>query len=162
MRFGPMICFLALLAAACAPVQLAQPFDPAQAAYAIKPGTGVIEGEAFVRKHNGRTVNAAGLEIYLFPVVPLTREMVTAVEAGQTIGDLPQGLGDYVRVEKADAKGRFKFEQVSAGEYYVFTRVPWTERINGETVNLAKRVFEHVQIAQGGRKKVTVSGSARQ
>lgn len=93
-----------LLLAVSAPVQLSQPFDAAEAAYILKPGTGTIEGDAFARKRNGRIVTAAGLDIYLLPDIPNTREMTAAIVAGRTLGDLPPELGNYMRVEKADRK----------------------------------------------------------
>ncbi len=154
------IALLALLAACAAPVTLQNRFDPAEAAYAVKPGTGTVEGEAFVRKFNGRIANAAGLAIYLVPVTPYTTELMQAVETGSGVTALSGELDDYARGLAADSKGRFKFERIPPGDYYLLTQMTWSERAGKETLTFYKGLVMQVTMAAGEHKKVSLSGAA--
>lgn len=154
------IALLALLAACATPVTLQNTFNPAEAAYAIKPGTGTIEGEAFVRKFNGRTANAAGLPIFLVPVTAYTTEVMQAVETGSGVTDLSKDLDTYSRGIAADSKGRFKFERIPPGDYYLMTQMTWEERAGKETFTFYKGLVLPVTMAAGERKKVSLSGVA--
>jgi len=133
---GIVVVLASLLIAGCLPtkeIELRSSFDPKEAAYAQTPGTARIVGQAFIRQKGGGVVTAAGEPVLLLPAVPQVEEMVakTADARGPyapelDIKNLDPRLKDYTKKTIADATGNFTFDKLSAGDYYIVTRVVWT------------------------------------
>ena len=109
-------------------------FDAKAAEYALKKGTGRIEGQAFLRRDYGRLVTAAGERVFLIPATAYATERFAAMFGGDhrsyygnTVEDPPPEYYDYRRETKVDMTGKFAFEDVAPGRYIVATRVFWTE-----------------------------------
>lgn len=109
-------------------------FDPKAANYALKPGTGTVEGEAFLRRDYGRIVSAAGERVYLIPATPYVVERFAKMFGGDQrsyygneVEAPPDGYYRYRRETKVDMTGRFTFKNIAPGRYVVATRVFWTE-----------------------------------
>lgn len=109
-------------------------FDPAEAAFSRKPGTGRIEGQAFLRRDYGRLVTAAGERVFLIPATSYALERFNSMFGGDrrayfgnAVDDPPAAYYDDRRETKVDMAGRFVFENVAPGRYIVATRVFWTE-----------------------------------
>lgn len=127
---------LALALAGCqgAGAPISARFDPAEAGFARKPGTGRIEGQAFLRRDYGRLVTAAGERVFLIPATSYAVERFNSMFGGDrrsyfgnTVEEPPPGYYDERRETKVDMHGKFLFEGVAPGRYIVATRVFWTE-----------------------------------
>lgn len=125
---------LALASCGAGTAQLGKSFDPADAAFALKPGFGRVEGQAFLRRDLGIIVTAAGERVFLIPATPYARERFAGLFGGDkrayygnVVDDPPPGYYDTRRETKVDMSGRFVFEGLAPGSYIVATRVFWTE-----------------------------------
>jgi hypothetical protein len=125
--------FAAITVAGCQAAHLEAAFDPAAAEFVLKPGTGQIDGKAFLRRDYGRLVTAAGERVFLVPATPYTLERFDRLFGGDYrsyFGNAVEEPPDYYRFRretKADMRGKFVFEGLAPGRYIVATRVFWTE-----------------------------------
>jgi hypothetical protein len=120
-----MLCFAAASTGCVTKEELVTKFDPTQAAYAAKSGTGSVKGQAFARQRGGGVVTAAGEQVYLLPDVSPFREMAEKGRAGIEF-DMPKFDGDkYLKATIADAEGRFSFSNLHPGKYIALTKVQW-------------------------------------
>ncbi|MBM0207607.1 hypothetical protein JNW90_35010 [Micromonospora sp. STR1s_5] len=131
------LCLAALLLGSCqmgpaAPVTAA--FDAKSAEYVLKTGKGRIEGQAFLRRDQGRLVTAAGERVFLIPATAYAVERFDRMFGGDrrsyygnAVDDPPPEYLALRRETKVDMTGRFTFENLARGRYIVATRVFWTE-----------------------------------
>lgn len=115
-------------------VIVSQTFDAKSAEYVLKPGTGRIEGQAFLRRDYGRLVTAAGERVFLLPATSYVVERFDRMFDGDrrayfgaSVESTPPDYYRYRREAKVDMNGRFQFESLSPGRYLLATRVYWTE-----------------------------------
>lgn len=139
-------------------------FSAAEAAFIRKPGKSVITGHAFRTKSSGTVVNAAGEVIRLIPVTAYSRERVTQLYGDRKfvpVARYPQqdtpdpGYAEHTRTVKSQANGRFVFEGVPPGSYYVTAQIVWGEdpREGGsvyDTVTLTGRETQPVDLILSG------------
>ena len=110
-------------------------FDPTEAAYINTQGKATIEGHAFLRDKHGQ-VNvryAAGEIVRLVPATPYARarfmsfygnsKFVPALLIPRIEQD-PEYVA-FTRTTKAESTGRFTFEKVAPGRYFVATQLTW-------------------------------------
>jgi len=109
-------------------------FSAEEAAFIRKSGTTRVVGHAFRTKPSGVVVNAAGQIVRLVPATAYARERFRNLYGGRKFvphsgyprDDNPDpAYGEYTRTTKAEANGRFAFENVAPGEYFVTTQVIW-------------------------------------
>lgn len=110
-------------------------FDPAEAAYIKKEGKGVIEGHAFLRDKTGQTNTraAAGEVVRLVPATAYAKERFARFYGGAKFvpaGAIPKIDPDpdyaaHTRTTKAETTGRFTFDRVAPGTYFVTTQLIW-------------------------------------
>lgn len=119
------------LLASCGPKARVTTFDPAEYAPYREKGTGVVAGQAFVRTAGGRVVTAAGREVYLYPATKDAEEWYQRSVIGEEQLEAMQEPGAREAVTStrrktlADADGRFTFEGLPAGDYYVTSLITW-------------------------------------
>ncbi len=134
MRIGLGI-VLALALSACVerkPATVA--FSVEEASFIRKTGTTTITGHAFRTKPSGVVVNAAGQLVRLVPATAYARERFANFYGTRKFvphRDYPRddnpdpAYGEYTRTTKAESNGRFVFEKVAQGDYFVTTQVIW-------------------------------------
>ncbi|MBX9741189.1 MAG: carboxypeptidase regulatory-like domain-containing protein [Beijerinckiaceae bacterium] len=157
-----------LLISACA--QLPPPdvaFDPKQAGFIHAEGKGTIKGHAFLTSRNGKVHMAAGETIRLIPATDYARKrfaalyphgMFTPALQSRTM-EMDAAYLANTRVTKAESNGRFTFEKVAPGTYYLATQRVWTDArsqsVEGgafyEIVTLTGRETEPVTVVMSGR-----------
>lgn len=120
--------------AGCQTAKIDASFDPAAAGYVLKPGTGTIEGQAFLRRDYGWLVTAAGERVFLIPATSYAVERFSAMFGGDMrsyygnpVDEPPSDYYRFRRETKVDRYGKFSFEKVAKGRYIVATRIFWTE-----------------------------------
>jgi hypothetical protein len=113
-------------------------FDAAEAAFIDKPGKTTIRGEAFLPDESGDASvrYAAGEVIRLIPATAYARarhaytfqseKYVRAINI-PTLETEPEYRA-HMRQTKADARGKFSFENVPPGTYFLTTQVIWKPR----------------------------------
>lgn len=123
---------VAVALTACSPTTLVTTFNPLEAAYIHNTGKATISGQAFLRRNDGIVVYGAGSEVDLIPVTTYSRERIQAIYKGTNYSVWTPGFKNsdpayenYIRKTTADGEGRFKFEGVADGSYYVVTAVVW-------------------------------------
>lgn len=142
-------------------------FSPEEAAYIRKPGAGVITGHAFRTRAKGQVVNAAGEVVRLVPATAYASQRFASLYGRAKFipaASYPQEEPDpryaeYTRTTKAEANGRFAFDKVAPGRYFVTTQVIWGEedalfREGGsvyDEVTLTGRETEPVRVILSGK-----------
>jgi hypothetical protein len=105
-------------------------FDSVAAKNALAYGTAVIEGVAYTKPRNqigtkvplSKPIFAANTTVVLFPVTPYLEEwfhLRNEKESKRTHVYMSNEAFKYRIVEKTDAYGRFKFEKMKPGRYFI-------------------------------------------
>jgi hypothetical protein len=135
-RFACVLGLAALLGACVAQGSGTAPsFSAEEAAFIRKPGTGVIVGHAFRTRAQGQVVNAAGEVVRLIPATAYARERFSRIfEKTKFLphwrypnDQIDPIYAQFTRTTKTTARGRFSFDKVAPGTYYVSTQVIWGE-----------------------------------
>lgn len=134
MRSSALFLALAIAGASgCAQMQAISvrpmnPIDEASMAYAMREGSGSIEGQGFLRTVGGDVKYAAGSAVTLIAATPYVDECIRASHGaapGQRV-ECDQKVKGMMRTTQADGEGRFAFDRVATGRYYVETYVSWS------------------------------------
>jgi hypothetical protein len=168
-----LVGFAGLLLAACVTVKPTVEFDEAQKAFAQKQvgkGTGTVTGYAFYHPDTGRTYTAGGDWIVLIPATPYAEERMRIIygEARArpilSFRAMPTAPDDdfveLTRKVKADIHGKFEFENVMPGRWFVTARVKWQtyDREWKMDEDHDVSVFDEVEVKAGETAKVVLSG----
>lgn len=143
---------LALSACQSTTIPTQASFNPNEAAFIKKDGAGVIAGHAFLRRKSGVNVYAAGEVVRLTPVTAYSRERFAKLYNGRKFVsaisipkvEVDPVYASYTRTVKSDHMGRFRFEKVAPGRYFVSTQAIWRER--GEYIPSGGAMFDEVNI----------------
>ncbi|MET0947058.1 MAG: hypothetical protein ABWY17_01225 [Pseudomonas sp.] len=89
-------------------------------------GTGVIEGQAFLKTLGGEVKYGAGSTVYLFPVTSYSEQWwrLTQIEMKPIAAPDPKH-DKYIRTTQADGTGTFKFTDIPPGPYFIDAEVTW-------------------------------------
>lgn len=92
----------------------------------VHPGTGVIEGQAFLRARDGDVKTGAGSWVKCNPATTYSREWfdVQVMQGIQLAQGNPAILAANNRVQ-CDAEGRFAIDQLPAGHYFLACTITW-------------------------------------
>ena len=127
----------ALSSCAMKPIQLTQTFDEAEAQKYMKDGKNTIEASAVWREKNGHLQTCAGYWVYLYPATEYAKERLTHQfgEGKRGFRTLRQGKqifapdeAQFHKLSKktvCDVDGKFTFENVADGDYYIVTNIIW-------------------------------------
>lgn len=148
-------------------VQTQARFIPEQAAFIKAQGSSVIAGHAFLRRKSGTNVYAAGETVRLTPVTAYSAERFAKLYSGRKFVpalsmpkvDVDPVYASYTRTVTSDHAGRFRFENVAPGRYYVSTQLIWRER--GEYLPSGGAMFEEVTVTGKETQPVDVILSGR-
>lgn len=104
----------------------AVPFDPAEYEPYSVDGTGSVEGQAFMRQRGGGVVTGAGSKVWLVPATSYAKEEhLRGFLHNERLANPDPRAHGYWRGVLADADGRFRFERVPGGEYFVYCEIAW-------------------------------------
>jgi hypothetical protein len=108
--------------------RMATAYAPADYAAYDAGGDAAIRGQAFLRQVGGGVVTCAGLAVHLFPAAPYTDEAMAAIRRGARISspDYFAMVSRHVRPTTCDADGRFAFDGLSPGPYWIEATVVWS------------------------------------
>jgi hypothetical protein len=141
-------------------------FDARAADFIKHEGATRIDGHAFFRSETGRVIFAAGENVWLIPRTPYTDQRFAQLYGNGKYARArwrPAAEADpeyvkYTRSTKAESNGRFTFDHVAPGEYYVATSVTW--RPAGALVPSGGAIYERVAVTGKEKEpiKLIVSG----
>lgn len=162
--------FAAVLLAGCStgPVMLTSRFDPAEVAWFAARGTNTIAGNAIVRTARGTVKTCAADIVTLSPVSRYGRERMQALYGSDEegfnpiVGGHPADFGGddprylaTARTTRCDAHGRFAFDELPDGDYYVVAMVTWRER--GFGLEQGGYLMRRVHVSTGETKEVLLA-----
>lgn len=135
-------------------------FDPKAAAFIHEEGKTTIEGHAFMRRPDNAVENAVGQTVRLIPVTPYSEARFAQFYRGKKFlpaFQIPKIEADpeyasYTRTTTSDSNGRFTFENVAPGKYYVTTQITW--RPKGNFFSEGGAIYDIVTVPSKDTKKV--------
>jgi hypothetical protein len=135
-------------------------FDPKAAAFIHKEGKATIEGHAFLRRPDNAVENAVGQTVRLIPATPYSEARFAQFYKGKKFlpaFQIPKIEADpeyasYTRTTTSDSNGRFTFENVAPGKYYVATQIMW--RPKGNFFSEGGAVYDIVTVPNKDTRKV--------
>ncbi len=112
------------------------PYNPEEFARYLVKGTAEVTGQAFMKTQSGEVKYAAGNIIMLNPVTSMSNQWYKEFYVlplhlhnnKEFINNDPEGFKKYqeaVIETQANGEGRFKFQNVPAGNYYLTTSIIW-------------------------------------
>ncbi len=134
-----------------------------------KKGSGVVFGQAFLRKRRGGVIDCAGESVLLVPntgpfkeSVAIWRSGIRPVAAsGHKVGVFrdrvsePQFEG-VIRTTICDAQGNFRFENLPTVSWIIFTRVTWQ---SGEyDIENGRDLISEVTPKSGEERRILLTG----
>ena len=90
-----------------------------------------ISGQAFMKTRGGEVKVAAGETVVLSPVTSYSKQFFDFYIRGkkerfQELGsNVDSRIYDFIKTSIADAEGRFRFQGVKEGHYFLYTKVFW-------------------------------------
>jgi hypothetical protein len=126
------------------------PFPAAEYAALPASGTGVVEGQLFLKTIGGDVKVGAGSEIGLNPITSYSEQWYDASynkRAPLTSAD--ERLERYVRLTQADGSGNFKFTGVPPGRYFVTGVVLWQSPSQFGLTNQGGRLTNRITVTDG-------------
>jgi len=144
-------------------------FDPSQANYIRAPGKGVIAGEAFLRDNSGHpnVRYAAGETVRLIPATTYAQARIKNFYGSMKFlpaAAIPKVEPDtqyasLTRTTTTESNGRFTFQNVAPGRYYLTTQLIWRPKDSNTPEGGA--MYEEVTLTgkENGPVKVVLSGN---
>ena len=143
------------------------PFNAGDVAWSLGPGTATVEGRAALPAVGGVTHTCAGGETQLFPAGTYAAEMMRIVFGSDVRGFAPLASSRYptniaadfkntVRRIGCDPEGRFRFDGVPAGRWYVFSNVIF-RGAGGGAAPQGGALMQRIDIAEGARANVLLT-----
>ena len=148
--------------------QMTSPFNAGDVAWSRAPGTATVEGRAEIPAGGGATRTCAGGEAQLLPAGAYAAEMMRIVFGSEARGYAPLAssprypaniAADFkstVRRIGCDAEGRFRFDGVPAGRWYVFSNVVWPSS-GAEAPPQGGALMQRIDVAEGARANVLLT-----
>ena len=139
---------LILVLGACSSTgTLTTAFDADAAAFINTTGQAEVSGQAFLRRNDGIVVYGAGSEVLLIPKTAYSDERMQQIYGsgkisyfGRTFTNDDPDYYNYARTAIADGEGRFSFDNVAYGDYYLITTVTWMIQYAQQGGSLMERV----------------------
>jgi hypothetical protein len=161
-----------MLTAGCAaptpPAQMSSPFNAGDVAWSRVPGAATVEGRAAIPAGGDASHTCAGGEAQLLPAGTYAAEMMRIVFGSDVRGYAPLASSppypaniatdfkNTVRRSGCDAEGRFRFDGVPAGRWYVFSNVIW-RTASGEAARQGGALMQRIDVAEGARANVLLT-----
>jgi hypothetical protein len=129
----PILLIVCLVSTSCAGALVERQAQFVESEYAPYAGEGTarICGVAYIKTQRREFKYGAGNETYLNPVTSYSTEWYTeSVIGGRSLTKANPKVLAYNRATRADSDGRFCFENVPSGDYYLTCPVEWVYGAN--------------------------------
>ena len=142
------------------------PFNAGDVAWSRAAGTATVEGRAAMSRAGDAAQTCAGGEAQLVPAGSYAAEMMRIVFGSDVRGFAPVASARYptgvapefaatVRRVGCDPEGRFRFDGVPAGRWYVFSNVVF--RGAGDEAPQGGSLMQRIDVADGARSNVLLT-----
>ena len=135
-RFAVVLVLTVCSLGACAH-QRSAPFIESEYAQYEGEGSSQICGQALIKTKAGKRILGRSPEMRLTPKTTYSTEWFTkGVVREQRLGETDKRTRKYNRTTKADSDGKFCFQNVPAGSYYLTGAITWDsgeEQVYGKT-----------------------------
>lgn len=126
-----------------------------------KDGNSSLSGKAFLTLKSGEIKAGAAQPVYL---VPVTSRSTEAFERGiarnRMVEPEEEPASEIVkkcnRTVQADRDGKFRFEKLPPGEYYVYCKI-YYKRLNAGTADGVDIAYSKVTLSEGEEKSIAVT-----
>jgi hypothetical protein len=136
--------------------KLSVPFDQRETSRLIREGANTVKGNAFIDQQGGGTATCAGQTVYLIPATAYAKQRMQAIykntERGVAAARIyyrfipdPPEYRALMRTSKCDSNGKFVFERVSDGEFFIVVLIPGQV---GESPQ-GSQLMHHVRVRAG-------------
>ena len=132
LRFILLLSIVALVSCKTTEVVQRVPYNELEYVNFKKAGTAKATGQAFLRTYSGDVKYAAGSKVSLVPVTSISNQwyyewylVEDHINPEKVLGKKDPRHQAIIRAKQADGDGRFTFENIPAGEYYIITYVKW-------------------------------------
>jgi hypothetical protein len=147
-------------------IVLNEKFNEAEAQRLLKPGKNTIEGSAVWRQLNGGIQKCSGYKVDLLPSTKYAEERMKHL-----YGNAERGINQnrvfifqpneekyhkLVRTTYCDIDGKFSFENVQDGTFFITTQILWEVQVNQYTTQTYGGVLMQKVTVKGGEKKKIV------
>lgn len=140
---------------------LTSSFNPSEAEFINRQGSATVIGQGFLRRNDGVVVYAAGSEVNLIPRTAYSQERIAQIYQGGNYSYLGRSFSNddpryyqYMKTVIADGEGRFTFNDVPPGEYYVATNVLWMAGYTRQ----GGAIMKPVSVSGSGTVNVIING----
>jgi hypothetical protein len=122
-------------------------------------GSAIIYGETFLKTRGGDVKKAAGNKVFLNPVTTYSTEWFDRQIIGnQLLTEGDQRARPYFQETVADSDGRFQFENLTFGDYYLACAISWEVPDGyGHTSVTGGWAYAKVNLKAGEHKKVVLT-----
>jgi hypothetical protein len=144
-----------LAGCSAAPSQTQEALIQKQSAPYRQRGNSTIAGRAFLLAPDGRQIPASAEEVYLTPVTTWAESRVASVLASNEIPEADDRAAEVWWTARADATGRFSFEELAAGQYFVLAPIAYAS--GGDAAHL----IAVARVTLGPRQKLNVEVTRR-
>ncbi|PVZ55504.1 hypothetical protein C9422_21020 [Pseudomonas sp. B1(2018)] len=148
---APVLALAVISGCATQPKPIARNSFPA-AEYAALPqsGTGVVEGQVFLKTVGGDVKYGAGSEVILNPVTSYSEQWHDATyskHAPMEPSDSRQN--QYIVTTQADGSGNFRFSGVPPGKYFITSSVYWQAPSQFGLTNQGGMITNRITVSDG-------------
>jgi hypothetical protein len=124
-------------------------FDSSEYAPYARRGTGKIAGQVLFQIESDQVKPGSGKVVILAPVTSYSTEWwVEEVVGGRTLEPVEPRAAPFHRMVTADRQGRFQFENLPAGDYYLAS---WSGHSSAD-----QRVGERIRLGEGEQRQVVL------
>lgn len=134
-------------------------FNEAEYAPYSGAGTASIYGEAFLKTRGGDVKKGAGNKVFMNPVTSYSTEWYQRqIIGGQILEQPDQRALPFFRETIADSDGRFEFQNLPAGEYYLACPITWEVPIGyGNMMPTGGFAHGRIKVEPGERVRVILT-----
>lgn len=128
---------ISLSSFAAEPLTVTAPFRQEEVSFVKQPGKATVSGQARLKLADGTLKSCAGFNVELLPVTAYSSERIFKTYGNTREGQIlleqnpPKFTPDVKQYHEmllkgvCDAKGKFRFEKVPAGEYFIMGFIIW-------------------------------------
>jgi len=176
MKMLHLILTTSLLIAGCTTVEVPinSSFSSKDVSWFNSQGTNTIAGSAFLRTKGGDIKTCAGYDVTLLPYSDYASERMAYIYGNANEGYRTLGLqrkfefsnespeySKHSKTTKCDAQGKFEFNNLPDGDYYVTTGVSWQAGVGAgaELFPEGAMLMKRLTVTGRNTKKVTLTAN---
>lgn len=134
------------------------PFPVAEYSALPTSGTGIVDGQVFMKTVGGDVKYGAGSQVVLNPITSYSEHWYhTIYEIHAPIQDGDPRQAAYIRTTRADGSGNFQFTEVPPGRYFLSSEVRWQIPNQWGLSNQGGQMTDRISVTNGKSTKVMLT-----